>query len=64
MTEHLKFLVEFLPIPFDKVETLIKKGYFYPCGRDKHFRPILVYNATLIDLKDFDTSLKATCFTL
>lgn len=43
---------------------MIKKGYFYPCGRDKNFRPMLVYNATLIDLKDFDLSLKATCFVL
>ncbi len=25
---------------------------------------MLVYNATLIDLKDFDNSLKATCFVL
>ena len=41
-----------------------KKGYFYPCGRDFHFRPILVYDATKIDLKDFDLSLKATCFVL
>lgn len=35
---------------------------FYPCGRDKNFRPILVYNCKKIDLKDFETSLKATIF--
>lgn len=35
---------------------------FYPCGRDKNFRPILVFNAKKIDLKDFENSLKATIF--
>lgn len=35
---------------------------FYPCGRDKNFRPILVFNAKKIDLKDFERSLKATLF--
>lgn len=71
MMEHFKFQVEFLPIPFDTVSHIIviflliqKRGYFYPCGRDFHFRPMLVYNAPLIDFKDFDTSLKATCFVL
>lgn len=68
---HIKFRIEFLPIAFAGVEALIvifnlsqRKGYFYPCGRDKQFRPMLVYNAALIDLKDFDNSLKATCFVL
>lgn len=37
-------------------------GMFYPCGRDKHFRPILVYNCKKIDLKDIENSLKATIF--
>lgn len=37
-------------------------GMFYPCGRDKNFRPILVFNAKKIDLKDFESSLKATIF--
>ena len=36
----------------------------YPCGRDKNFRPIVVYNALLIDLKDIDASVKATVFAL
>lgn len=35
---------------------------FYPCGRDKFFRPILVYNCKKIDLKDIETSIKATVF--
>ena len=35
---------------------------FYPCGRDKNFRPILVFNAKKIDLKDVEKSLKATVF--
>lgn len=35
---------------------------FYPCGRDKNFRPILVFNAKKIDMKDFEASLKATIF--
>jgi len=35
---------------------------FYPCGRDKNFRPILVFNAKKIDMKDFEKSLKATVF--
>jgi hypothetical protein len=36
----------------------------YPCGRDKYFRPIVVYNAPLIDFKDFELSLNATVFAL
>ena len=35
---------------------------FYPCGRDKYFRPILVFNAKKIDLKDYENSLKAAIF--
>jgi hypothetical protein len=35
---------------------------FYISGRDKNFRPILVFNAKKIDLKDFEASLKATIF--
>ena len=37
-------------------------GMFYPCGRDKNFRPILVVNAKNIDLKDFEASLKTAIF--
>ena len=33
---------------------------FYVCGRDKNFRPILVFNAKRIDMKDFEKSFKAT----
>ena len=40
-----------------------KKGYFYPCGRDRYFRPVLVFNATLFNPKDLDTPTLATIFT-
>ena len=40
-----------------------KKGYFYPCGRDKNFRPILVFNATLFNPKDMETPTLSTIFT-
>jgi hypothetical protein len=33
---------------------------FYPCGRDRFFRPVLVYNCKKIDLKNIENSLKAT----
>jgi hypothetical protein len=39
-----------------------KKGYFYPVGRDKNFRPIIVFNATLFDVKDIETATLATIF--
>ena len=39
-----------------------KKGYFYPCGRDKNFRPILVFNATLFDPKDIEGATLATIY--
>lgn len=35
---------------------------FYPCGRDKNFRPVLVFNAKRIDMKDFEKSFKAMVF--
>lgn len=47
---------------YDPIAYLINNGMFYPCGRDKNFRPILVFNAKKIDLKDFENSLKATIF--
>ena len=37
-----------------------KNGLFYPCGRDKNFRPILVFNATMIDFKDVESGVLAT----
>ena len=40
-----------------------KKGYFYPCGRDRNFRPILVFNATLFNPKDMETPTLSTIFT-
>ena len=40
-----------------------KKGYFYPCGRDRNFRPILVFNATLFNPKDLETPTLSTIFT-
>ena len=38
------------------------KGFFYPCGRDKNFRPILVINATLFNEKEMDIAFKATLY--
>lgn len=38
------------------------KGFFYPCGRDKLFRPILVFNCKLIDWKNVEENVKATVF--
>ena len=39
-----------------------KKGFFYPVGRDKNFRPIIVFNSTLFDVKDIETATRATIF--
>ena len=39
-----------------------RSGFFYPCGRDKNFRPILVFNATLVDFKDVETGVLATIY--
>lgn len=36
---------------------------FYISGRDRFFRPVLVFNAKKIDMKDFEKSLKATILT-
>lgn len=52
MIQHLDFRKLYIPPNFEKVEKLIKSGFFYPTGRDKNFRPILVFNAKLIDFKD------------
>lgn len=38
------------------------KGFFYPVGRDKYFRPILVFNAKLINWKNVQENVKATVF--
>lgn len=37
-------------------------GFFYPTGRDRQFRPVLVFNAKLIDFNDVETGIRATCF--
>lgn len=37
-----------------------KAGFFYASGRDRNFRPVLVFNAKKIDMKDFEKSFKAT----
>lgn len=39
---------------------LQKNGVFYASGRDRNFRPVLVFNAKKIDMKDFEKSFKAT----
>jgi hypothetical protein len=37
-------------------------GFFYVCGRDRHFRPTMVFNLTKGDFNDVDSLLKAIVF--
>ena len=39
-----------------------KSGFFYPCGRDRNFRPVLVFNVKLIDFNDVETGVHAACY--
>lgn len=39
-----------------------KSGFFYPVGRDFCFRPILVFNAKLIDFKDVESGIHASVY--
>lgn len=52
MEAHLQFRIDYLPPKFERAEKLLKSGFFYTVGRDFCFRPILVFNAKLIDFKD------------
>lgn len=45
-----------------KVKDLIDAGFFYICGRDKHFRPTMVFNLPKADLKDTEAVLRAVVF--
>jgi hypothetical protein len=69
MKNHLQFRLDYLPVDYSKAEKMVvsfslmqNKGFFYPCGRDKNFRPILVFNAKMIDFNDVEVGIMATCF--
>jgi hypothetical protein len=40
-----------------------KTGFYYPCGRDRHFRPILVFKVLLFDAKNLDAFFDAIVYT-
>ena len=40
-----------------------KTGFYYPCGRDKNFRPILVFKVVLFDAKNIDPFFDAILYT-
>lgn len=38
------------------------KGYFYISGRDRQFRPIIVFDMKQIDMKNADNNLRTIVF--
>lgn len=42
--------------------TIQDSGFFYVCGRDRSFRPAIVFNLKRIDLTDVDAVLRAIIF--
>ncbi|GAB66552.1 hypothetical protein PCYB_093370, partial [Plasmodium cynomolgi strain B] len=44
MLKHLEWRDENLPVKYEDVEDMLKKGYIYVHGRDKHMHPIIIIN--------------------
>ena len=45
----VNFQIEKLPFKIDSVVfDLFNQGFFYICGRDRYYRPVLVANAWLL----------------
>lgn len=41
---------------------LVDRGFFYIAGRDRLFRPIIVFNMSKIDFKEAETNLKSIVY--
>lgn len=65
IVNHEQFRNEYLGadnalVQYKPVADLINSGMFYISGVDKNFRPVLVFNAKKIDIKDIEKSFKAS----
>jgi len=62
--EHTTWRETKLPVPMtDDIRQFLEKGYLYIHGRDHKYRPIIVFNASLIDVKTFDVDLMIDALT-
>jgi len=62
--EHTNWKTTKLPIKVnDQIKEFLDKGYLYVHGRDHKFRPIIVFNVSLLDIKAFDCDLMIDALT-